>query len=115
MASVLQTASPDAIRRIQRVQTITIAWMIRASAVPSAAGRPAKKADGLVTADTNGTRSIPGECAPRASTNGLRRSAFLVAAGRHTRIGTRSESGQCLLERARQPRFRALQRRWLSS
>jgi divalent metal cation (Fe/Co/Zn/Cd) transporter len=27
MASVLQIASPDAIRRIRRVQTITIAWM----------------------------------------------------------------------------------------
>jgi len=27
MASVLQIASPDAIRRIQRVQTVTIAWM----------------------------------------------------------------------------------------
>src|SRR5271169_3200926 len=27
MASVQQTASPDAIRRIQRVQTVTIAWM----------------------------------------------------------------------------------------
>ena len=27
MASVLQTASPDAIRRIHRVQTVTIAWM----------------------------------------------------------------------------------------
>ena len=27
MASALQTASPDAIRRIQRVQTVTIAWM----------------------------------------------------------------------------------------
>jgi len=27
MASVLQIASPDAIRRIQRVQTLTIAWM----------------------------------------------------------------------------------------
>jgi divalent metal cation (Fe/Co/Zn/Cd) transporter len=27
MASVLQTASPGAIRRIQRVQTVTIAWM----------------------------------------------------------------------------------------
>ncbi len=27
MASVLQTASRDAIRRIQRVQTVTIAWM----------------------------------------------------------------------------------------
>jgi divalent metal cation (Fe/Co/Zn/Cd) transporter len=28
MASVLQIASPDSIRRIQRVQTVTIAWMI---------------------------------------------------------------------------------------
>ena len=27
MASVLQTASPDAIRRIRRVQIVTIAWM----------------------------------------------------------------------------------------
>ena len=27
MASVLQIASPAAIRRIQRVQTVTIAWM----------------------------------------------------------------------------------------
>src|ERR1022692_4733635 len=33
MASVLQTASPDAIRRIQRVQTVTIAWMSVESAV----------------------------------------------------------------------------------
>jgi divalent metal cation (Fe/Co/Zn/Cd) transporter len=28
MVSVLQIATPDAIRRIQRVQTVTIAWMI---------------------------------------------------------------------------------------
>src|SRR5579864_3138265 len=28
MASVLQIAPPDAIRRIRRVQTVTIAWMI---------------------------------------------------------------------------------------
>jgi divalent metal cation (Fe/Co/Zn/Cd) transporter len=33
MASVLQIAPPDAIRRIQRVQTITIAWMIVEAAV----------------------------------------------------------------------------------
>ena len=33
MASVLQTASPDAIRRIQRVQTVTIAWMTVEAAV----------------------------------------------------------------------------------
>jgi divalent metal cation (Fe/Co/Zn/Cd) transporter len=28
MASAIQIAPPDAIRRIQRVQTVTIAWMI---------------------------------------------------------------------------------------
>jgi divalent metal cation (Fe/Co/Zn/Cd) transporter len=33
MASVPQTASPDAIRRIQRVQTVTIAWMSVEAAV----------------------------------------------------------------------------------
>jgi divalent metal cation (Fe/Co/Zn/Cd) transporter len=33
MASVLQTASSDAIRRIQRVQTVTIAWMSAEAAV----------------------------------------------------------------------------------
>src|ERR1039457_7256711 len=33
MASVLQVASPDAIRRIQRVQTVTIAWMSVEAAV----------------------------------------------------------------------------------
>jgi len=33
MASTLQIASPDAIRRIQRVQTVTIAWMSVEAAV----------------------------------------------------------------------------------
>jgi len=33
MASVLQIASPDAVRRIQRVQTVTIAWMSVEAAV----------------------------------------------------------------------------------
>jgi divalent metal cation (Fe/Co/Zn/Cd) transporter len=33
MASVLQTASPDAIRRIRQVQTVTIAWMSVEAAV----------------------------------------------------------------------------------
>jgi divalent metal cation (Fe/Co/Zn/Cd) transporter len=33
MASMLQTVSPDAIRRIQRVQTVTIAWMSVEAAV----------------------------------------------------------------------------------
>src|ERR1700694_2644485 len=41
MASVLQTASPDAIRRIQRVQTVTIAWMsVEAVVALFAAWRP---------------------------------------------------------------------------
>ncbi|MGA7382849.1 MAG: hypothetical protein WBX03_18505, partial [Terriglobales bacterium] len=33
MASVLQIASPDAIRRIQRVQAVTIVWMSVEAAV----------------------------------------------------------------------------------
>jgi|SRR5579862_7146979 len=33
MASVMQTASPDAIRRVQRIQAITIAWMSAEAAV----------------------------------------------------------------------------------
>ncbi len=33
MASVVQIASPDAIRRIHRVQTVTIAWMTVEAAV----------------------------------------------------------------------------------
>src|SRR5580698_8428456 len=33
MASVLQIASPDTIRRIRRVQTVTIAWMSVEAAV----------------------------------------------------------------------------------
>ena len=33
MASAIQIASPDAIRRIQRVQTVTIAWMSTEAAV----------------------------------------------------------------------------------
>ncbi len=66
--------------------------LIRASAAPSAPGRPAKKTDGFVTADTNGTRSIPGASALPASTSGLRPSAFLVAAGRRIPSGIRTDS-----------------------
>jgi divalent metal cation (Fe/Co/Zn/Cd) transporter len=33
MASMLQIASPDAIRRIHRVQTVTMAWMTVEAAV----------------------------------------------------------------------------------
>src|ERR1700688_2762200 len=68
--------------------------LVRASAVRSAAGRPAKKTDGLVAAETNGTLSIPGASALPASISGLRLSAFLVAGGRRTRIGTRRELEQ---------------------
>jgi len=57
----------------------------------SAVGRPAKKTDGLVAAETNGIRSTREVSAPPASINGLRRNASPVSSGRHTRIGTRSE------------------------
>jgi hypothetical protein len=66
--------------------------LIRASAARSAAGRPAKKTDGVASADTNGTRSILEACAPRAYTNGLRHSASRALAGRHTQNGTCSNT-----------------------
>jgi len=46
----------------------------------SAAGRLAKKTDGLVTAGTSGIRSIRGESVPRAFTNGMKRMQPMVAA-----------------------------------
>jgi hypothetical protein len=60
----------------------------------SVVGRPAKKTDGLATADTNGTRSIREECAPRASTSGLPRSASRAPAGRRIPIGMCGEAVQ---------------------
>ena len=60
----------------------------RASAVFSAAGRPATKSSGSALADSNGTRSIPEKCARRASTSGNRPSAFRAPGGRPIRIGT---------------------------
>ncbi len=59
----------------------------RASVALCAAGHPAKKTDGVASADTNGTRSILEACAPRAYTNGLRHSASRALAGRHTQNG----------------------------
>ncbi len=59
----------------------------RASVALCAAGHPAKKTDGVASADTNGTRSILEACAPRAHTNGLRHSASRALAGRHTQNG----------------------------
>jgi hypothetical protein len=63
----------------------------RASAARFAAGRLAKKTDGLVTAETNGTPSTPEACVPRACISGLTLSASLAAAGRRTLAGTESE------------------------
>jgi hypothetical protein len=62
-----------------------------ASDARSAAGRPARKTIGFVSAGTIGTRSIPGVSAPPASTNGLRRSASSAAGGRRIRIGIRND------------------------
>jgi hypothetical protein len=53
----------------------------------SVAGRPARMTVGSAPAAMNGTRLIREECAPPASTSGLRLSAFLVAAGRRTQNG----------------------------
>ena len=50
--------------------------------VRSAAGRHARTTVGLAPAETNGTHSIPEECAPPASIDGLRPNAYRVAAGR---------------------------------
>jgi hypothetical protein len=58
----------------------------------SAVGRPAKKTDGLVTADTSGTRSIPEASAQPACISGLRLSAYRVAAGQ-LRTSARQRSG----------------------
>ena len=53
----------------------------------SAAGRLAKKTDGLVTAETNGTASIPQASAPLACISGLQHSVSLAPAGRRILIG----------------------------
>ena len=51
---------------------------------------PERKTDGFAPAGMNGTHSILEASAPPAYTSGLRLSAYLVAAGRRIRIGTRS-------------------------
>jgi hypothetical protein len=60
---------------------------------PLCGGRPARAA-GLVPAATSGTRSTWADCVPPASINGLRLSAYLVAAGRRIRSGIRSHEVQ---------------------
>ena len=64
----------------------------RENGVRSAAGRPARKTYGFAPADMSGTRSIPEAFAPRASTSGLKPSAYRAVDGRHTRCGMRSEA-----------------------
>jgi hypothetical protein len=79
-----------------------------ASAVPCAAGRPARTTVGLATAGMNGTLSTREVCAPPASTSGLQPSASSVAAGRRIRIGIRNDSpdlGQAALALNPEPAF----------
>jgi virginiamycin B lyase len=63
----------------------------RASAARSAAGRPVRKITGSVSAVIRGIPLIREASAQRASTSGLKRSAFLAADGRHTQTGTPTE------------------------
>jgi hypothetical protein len=63
----------------------------RAFAARCVAGLPAKRTSGLAPADMNGTPSTPAESVPPAFTNGRRRNASRVTAGRRTRIGTLTE------------------------
>ena len=65
--------------------------LAHASDVRSVVGLPAKTTAGLVPAAMSGIRLIREECAPLASTTGLQRSAFLVAAGRYIPTGMRSD------------------------
>ncbi len=62
---------------------------VRASDAHCAIGRPAKKTDGLVAAETNGTRSILGVFVQPVCTSGLRPSVFCAADGRCIPIGMR--------------------------
>jgi hypothetical protein len=80
--------------------------LIRASVARSAAGRPAKKTDGLVAAETNGTRSILEACVPRACISGLRLSAYLVAAGRRIRIGMRGNASGTVADAVPMPKLK---------
>lgn len=62
-----------------------------ASAALSAAGHPAKKTSGLVTATMSGTRSILEAYARRVFTSGLRPNVYRAAVGRRIRIGMHSD------------------------
>ncbi len=65
--------------------------LARASVALFAAGRRAKRTNGLVPVGTNGTPSTPEEYVPPACISGLRLNAFLAADGRRIRIGMQSE------------------------
>src|ERR1039457_7190269 len=111
--SCFATSGYKILARIESVRHAVADVPAPESDAHSAVGRRASTTFGLVTADISGTRSTRAGFAPRVFISGLLHSASSVAAGRHTRIGTRSESGQCLLEQARQPRFRASLGYWL--
>src|SRR6266446_10432483 len=59
---------------------------------PLCGGRPARTTAGLIPAATCGTRSIPEECARRASTTGPQPNVFRVPAGRSISIGIGNDS-----------------------
>ena len=67
--------------------------MAPASAARSAAGRPARKTDGFVTAAISGTRSTPEASAQRACTNGVKHSVSRVSGGRRIRSGMQGKIG----------------------
>ena len=58
MAWMLQIASPDAIRRIQRVQTVTIAWMTIEAAVSLFAAWRARRALASIGTIAAGTSPV---------------------------------------------------------
>jgi hypothetical protein len=60
--------------------------LIRASVALCAAGRPAKKTDGLVTAETTLIPSTPEASVLPVCTSGLQPSVSRALAGRRTRI-----------------------------
>ena len=66
--------------------------LIRASAARCVVGRHERTISGLVTADMFGTPSTRAECAPPASTSGLRPNVCRAAVGRRIRIGMHSDA-----------------------
>jgi hypothetical protein len=69
------------------------------SGAPNVVGRLVNTMSGLAIVATCGTRSILGESAHHAFTNGLQPSASTVAGGRHIRSGMRSQVRNSSTER----------------